>query len=53
MLQQPSGLGSAASRLFCMHRDLKWHSYELLPESDSLAELVNEVRRGPSGVLWG
>jgi hypothetical protein len=40
-------------RLFCMHRDLRWHRYELLPESDSLAELADEVRRDPSGIFWG
>jgi hypothetical protein len=40
-------------QLFCMHRDLKWHHYELLPESKSLAELVDEVRRDPSGIFWG
>lgn len=40
-------------QLFCMHRDLKWHRYELLPESASLAQLVDEVRRDPSGIFWG
>lgn len=40
-------------QLFCMHRDLKWHHYALLPESKSLAELVDEVRRDPSGIFWG
>jgi hypothetical protein len=40
-------------RLFCMHRDWKWHRYELLPESASLAALVDEVRRDPSGIFWG
>jgi hypothetical protein len=40
-------------QLHCMHRDLKWHRYELLPESNSLAELAEEVRRDPSGIFWG
>ena len=40
-------------QLFCMHRDLKWHRYELLPEATSLARLVDEVRRDPSGIFWG
>jgi hypothetical protein len=40
-------------RLFCMHRDWKWHRYELLPESNSLAELTDEVGRDPSGIFWG
>jgi hypothetical protein len=40
-------------QLFCMHRDLKWHRYGLLPEAESLAELVAEVRRDPSGIFWG
>ena len=42
-----------AWQVFCMHRDLKWHRYELLPESPSLARLVDEVRRDPSGIFWG
>lgn len=40
-------------QLFCLHRDLKWHRYERLPESGSLAELAEEVRRDPSGIFWG
>jgi hypothetical protein len=40
-------------QLFCMHRDLKWHRYEILPEAESLAELVTEVRRDPTGIFWG
>lgn len=40
-------------RLFCMFRDLKWRGYEPLPEAGSLAELVSEVIRDPTGIFWG
>ena len=40
-------------RLFCMFSDLKWHGYEPLPEAASLAELVDEVARDPTGIFWG
>jgi hypothetical protein len=39
--------------LYCMLRDLKWHHYEPLPEAPALANLVQEVRRDPTGIFWG
>ncbi len=39
--------------LHCMFSDLAWHRYEPLPEAASLAELVEEVRRDPTGIFWG
>ena len=40
-------------RLFCQFRDLKWHGYEPLPESESLDALVAEVSRDPTCIFWG
>jgi len=40
-------------RLFCMWRDLKWHGYAPLPEAETLAELVREVRSDRTGIFWG
>ena len=39
-------------RLFCKFRDLKWHSYEPLPESPNFSVLVAEVRADPTGIFW-
>jgi hypothetical protein len=44
---------AAVWQLFCQFRDLKWHSYEPLPESNDLETLVAEVRRDPTGIFWG
>jgi hypothetical protein len=40
-------------QLFCQFRDLKWHSYEPLPEAPSLEALVREVQADPTGIFWG
>ena len=40
-------------RLYCQHRDLRWHSYERLPEAPSFKKLIDEVARDPSGIFWG
>ena len=40
-------------RLFWMRRDLKWHRYEGLPASDSLANLVQEVDSDPWCCFFG
>ena len=34
-------------RLYWMRADMKWHSYEPLPESSSIATLLEEVDRDP------
>jgi hypothetical protein len=39
--------------LFCQFRDLKWRSYEPLPESPDLDVLVAEVRNDPTGIFCG
>lgn len=40
-------------QLFCVHRDLRWHTYQRLPESPDLAPLVAEVDQDPTGLFWG
>ena len=40
-------------RLFCQHSDLRWHTYEALPEANSLAQLVLEVEDDQYGIFWG
>jgi hypothetical protein len=39
--------------LYCMMRDLKWHTYEPLPKSQDVEVLIEEVRRDPTGIFWG
>lgn len=39
--------------LYCQFSDLKWRSYEPLPVSDDLAELVEEMRRDPTCIFFG
>jgi hypothetical protein len=36
-----------------MMSDLKWHTYEPLPESQDVKALIEEVRRDPTGIFWG
>src|ERR1043166_2915057 len=40
-------------RLFWMRADLKWHSYQPLPESRSIAVILDEVRRDPHCCFFG
>jgi hypothetical protein len=40
-------------RLFCQHRDLRWHAYEALPAASSFAKLLAEVDADPTGIFWG
>ena len=40
-------------RLYCQHRDLKWHAYQALPVSRSFARLLEEVDADPTGIFWG
>jgi hypothetical protein len=40
-------------RLYCQHRDLKWHTYQALPVSASFAKLLEEVDADPTGIFWG
>ena len=40
-------------RLFCRHRDLRWHTYQLLPAASSFSRLLDEVDADPTGIFWG
>ena len=40
-------------RLLWERQDLKWHSYDPLPTSDDLAQLVQEVDRDRYGCFFG
>ena len=40
-------------RLYCQHRDLRWHSYQALPADSSFAKLLDEVDADPTGIFWG
>jgi hypothetical protein len=40
-------------RLYWMRADMKWHSYEPLPESPRIATLLEEVDRDPHCCFFG
>lgn len=40
-------------RLYCQHRDLRWHSYEALPAAPNFTRLLDEVAADPTGIFWG
>jgi hypothetical protein len=40
-------------RLYCQHRDLRWHAYEALPGAPRFAKLLDEVAADPTGIFWG
>lgn len=40
-------------RLYCQHRDRRWHEYEALPVASSFDELLDEVGADPTGIFWG
>lgn len=40
-------------RLYCQHRDLRWHTYQALPAASSFATLLAEVDADPTGIFWG
>ena len=40
-------------RLYCQHRDLRWHRYQALPAASSFAKLLKEVDADPTGIFWG
>jgi len=40
-------------RLYCQHRDLRWHTYEALPEAPHFKKLLDEVAADPTGIFWG
>ena len=38
-------------RLFCQHRDLRWHEYQRLPSAGEFGILLQEVDSDPTGVF--
>jgi len=40
-------------RLYCQHRDLRWHAYVALPEARTFEKLLDEVASDPTGIFWG
>lgn len=40
-------------RLYCQHRDRRWHEYEALPAARSFDRLLDEVDADPTGIFWG
>ena len=38
-------------RLYCQHRDLRWHSYEA--RTPNFQKLLDEVAADPTGIFWG
>lgn len=40
-------------KLYWQRRDLKWHSYEPLPEACSIEEIVAEIDVDPYVCFWG
>lgn len=40
-------------RLYCQHRDLRWHAYQALPVARNIAKLLDEVDADPTGIFWG
>ena len=40
-------------RLYCQHRDLRWHEYQALPTAPGFARLLDEVDNDPTGIFWG
>src|SRR5262249_37616782 len=40
-------------RLYCMHRDLRWHAYQELPSAARFETLLDEVAEDPTGIFWG
>jgi len=39
--------------LYCLHRDLRWHSYQRMPRAKSFDRLLREVDADPTGIFWG
>jgi len=40
-------------RLYCQHRDCRWHEYQALPAARSFDQLLDEVDADPTGIFWG
>lgn len=42
-----------AWRLYCQHRDLRWHAYQRLPVASRFETLLDEVASDPTCIFWG
>ena len=40
-------------RLFCQHRDLRWHGYHRVPTAGEFEVLLREVDADPTCIFWG
>ncbi|HEU5153259.1 MAG TPA: DUF3024 domain-containing protein [Gemmatimonadales bacterium] len=40
-------------RLFCQHRDLRWHEYQRRPKAKEFDILLQEVDSDPTGIFFG
>ena len=40
-------------KIYWMRQDLKWHSYPLLPQVNTVEEFLEEVAADPSACFWG
>lgn len=40
-------------RLYCRHRDLKWHEYRRRPTARTFDALLAEIDADPTGIFWG
>ena len=40
-------------RLFCQHRDLRWHEHQRLPAAGEFDLLLHEVDADPTHIFWG
>lgn len=40
-------------RLYCQHRDLRWHAYDALPAAPTFKKLLDEVAADPTGSVRG
>ena len=40
-------------RLFCQHRDMRWHRYERKPCARAFETLLREVDSDPTGIFFG
>ncbi len=40
-------------KIYWMRADLKWHSYQTVPEVDSLEEGLEVIKEDQYGTFWG
>lgn len=40
-------------RLYCAHRNRRWHPYSRLAPTPRLDELLTEIEQDPTAIFWG